>query len=171
MARAVAKEGTHADPDQSVIDASLDRAFSPLGKPSGDLAEMREALMDIMWNDVGILRTGEGLARGAAALDDLATQVARSGVADGDRRYNLTWMDRLNLENLVQVSRGICAAATARTDSRGAHFREDYPSTSDLDSSHYTVVRMKGGDIDISTAPVAFTRVKPGQTLLSEAAE
>lgn len=171
MARAVTKEGVHADPDRSVIDASLDRAFSPLGKPSGDLAEMREALMDIMWNDVGILRTGEGLARGAAALDDLATQVARSGVADGDRRYNLTWMDRLNLENLVQVSRGICAAATARTDSRGAHFREDYPSASDLDTSHYTVVRMKGGDIDISTAPVAFTRVKPGQTLLSEAAE
>jgi fumarate reductase flavoprotein subunit len=171
MARAVAKEGAHADPDQSVIAASLDRAFAPLGKPSGDLAEMREALMDIMWSDVGILRTGEGLARGAAALEDLAAQVARSGVADGDRRYNLTWMDRLNLENLVQVSRGICAAATARTDSRGAHFREDYPSASDLATSHYTVVRMEGEKIGISTAPVAFTRVKPGETLLSEAAE
>ena len=54
------------------------------------------------------------------------------GVADAEKRYNLTWMDRLNLENLVLVSRAICAAAQARTDSRGAHYREDFPQTSDL---------------------------------------
>ena len=63
------------------------------------------------------------------------------GVPDPEPRYNLTWMDRLNLENLVLVSRAICAAAQARTDSRGAHFREDFPQTSDLAASRYTVVR------------------------------
>ena len=66
------------------------------------------------------------------------------GVADPEKRYNLTWMDRLNLENLVLTSRAICAAAQARTDSRGAHYREDFPETSDLASSHYTVVRAAG---------------------------
>jgi len=64
--------------------------------------------------------------RGAVALDDLQAAVARCGVPDADRRYNLTWTDRLNLENLIQVSRTICAAAQARTDSRGAHFREEH---------------------------------------------
>lgn len=171
MARAIASDRHFTEPDTAVVQRSLDRAFSPLGKPSNQLADMREALMDIMWNDVGILRSAEGLARGANALDNLAKQVVLSGVADGDRRYNLTWMDRLNLENLVQVSRAICAAAAARVDSRGAHFREDYPSTSDLMTSRYTVVRMDGDRIDVDTAPVAFTRVKPGESLLREAAE
>jgi fumarate reductase flavoprotein subunit len=87
-------------------------------------------------------------------------------VPDGDRRYNLTWTDRLNLENLIQVSRTICAAAQARTDSRGAHFRKDHPTASDLASSRYTVVRMNENNIQVTTEPVHFTRIEPGQTLL-----
>ena len=93
-----------------------------------------------------------------------------SGAPDGDRRYNLTWMDRLNLESLVSVSRAICAAALARTDSRGAHFREDFPETSDLATSRYTVVRERSGALQVGTEPVVFTRVRPGQSLLDEAA-
>ncbi|RTL50713.1 MAG: FAD-binding protein [Bradyrhizobiaceae bacterium] len=170
MARAILNDKTFSEPDTAIMQRSLDRAFAPLGRPSGDLAGMRETLMDVMWNDVGILRSAEGLGRGADVLDGLARQVEQSGVADGDRRYNLTWMDRLNLENLVLVSRAICAAATARIDSRGAHFREDHPTASDLATSRYTVVRMEGDAIDIGTAPVAFTRVRPGETLLREAA-
>jgi len=101
----------------------------------------------------------------------LQAAVARCGVPDGDRRYNLTWTDRLNLENLIQVSRTICAAAQARTDSRGAHFREDHPTASDLASSRYTVVRMRDDDIEVTTEPVHFTRIEPGQTLLDEVPE
>jgi fumarate reductase flavoprotein subunit len=168
MARAVLREGSHADPDPAAIERSLDRALSPLGRPSGDLNEIREGLMETMWNDVGILRTGDGLDRGAAALDDLQAAVARCGAPDGDRRYNLTWTDRLNLENLIQVSRTICAAAQARTDSRGAHFREDHPTTSDIASSRYTVVRMHDNEFEVTTEPVHFTRIEPGQTLLDE---
>jgi fumarate reductase flavoprotein subunit len=168
MARAVQRDGSLADPDADAIDRATDRAFSPLGRPAGDLNEIREALLTTMWDDVGILRSGEGLARGAAALAGLQDAVARCGVPDSDRRYNLTWTDRLNLENLIQVSRTICAAAQARTDSRGAHFREDHPTASDLATSHYTVVRMRDNDIRIATEPVHFTRVQPGQTLLDE---
>jgi fumarate reductase flavoprotein subunit len=171
MARAVMREGNFADADPAAIESSLDRAFSPLGRPSGDLNEIREGLMETMWDEVGILRSGEGLARGAAALGDLQAAVARCGVPDGDRRYNLTWTDRLNLENLIQVSRTICAAAQARTDSRGAHFREDHPTTSDLASSRYTVVRMHDNEIEVTTEPVRFTRIEPGQTLLDEMPE
>ena len=168
MARAVLREGIHSDPDHSVIERALDRAVSPLGRPVGNLSEIRESLVETMWNDVGILRTGEGLARATAALDGLADAVSRCGVLDGDRRYNLTWTDRLNLENLIQVSRAICAAAIARVDSRGAHFREDHPTASDLATSRYTLVRLKNDRIDIGTEPVAFTRVVPGKTLIDD---
>ena len=149
---------------------SRERAFAPFGQRRGNLGAIREKLYDVMWNEVGILRTGATLARGAAALDALARDVADSGVADGDRRYNLTWMDRLNLENLILVSRAICAAASARTDSRGAHFREDFPTMSDLAASRYTLTRMAGDSPSVDTAPVDFTRVRPGESLIEKAA-
>jgi fumarate reductase flavoprotein subunit len=158
------------DPDPAVLERARARAFAPLGNSRGDLGAIREKLYDVMWNDVGILRTAATLARGAAALDALARDLAASGVADTDRRYNLTWMDRLNLENLILVSRAICAAATARTDSRGAHFREDFPTTSDLAASRYTLTRLAGDAPTVETAPVAFTRVRPGESLIEKAA-
>ena len=79
-------------------------------------------------------------------------------------------MDRLNLENLILVSRAICAAALARGDSRGAHFREDFPTTSDLAASRYTLTRLDGETLAVDTAPVAFTRVRPGESLIGKAA-
>ena len=164
------RAGALPDPDQSAIDAAYERAFAPLGrKPGakpGDLPEMRERLYNIMWNDVGILRDAAGLARGTAALDALAHDIAACGVADASRRYNLTWMDRLNLENLTLVSRAIAAAADFRRDSRGAHFREDFPHVSELAASAFTSVRLVGDRPQVTSAKVAFTRVRPGESLL-----
>jgi fumarate reductase flavoprotein subunit len=160
------RTGAFPEPDQAAIDAAYERAFAPLGRKPGDLPAIRERLYNVMWNDVGILRDARGLARGKTALDALARDIAACGVADTSRRYNLTWMDRLNLENLTLVSRAICAAADFRRDSRGAHFREDHPQMSDLAASAYTAVRLIDGQPIVSTEQVAFTRVQPGQTLL-----
>jgi fumarate reductase flavoprotein subunit len=170
MAAKTDRAAALADPDPAALERARERAFAPLGKPRGDLGAVRDKLYDIMWNEVGILRTAATLARGEAALDALAREVADSGVADTDRRYNLTWMDRLNLENLILVSRAICAAATARTDSRGAHFREDFPTMSDLTASRYTLTRLAGDAPTVETAPVAFPRVRPGESLIGKAA-
>ena len=67
-----------------------------------------------------------------------------TGLADGDRTFNLTWHDWLNLESLIDVSRVIARAALAREDSRGAHFREDFPGTGDLDATRYVRVARDG---------------------------
>ncbi|HET7402124.1 MAG TPA: hypothetical protein VFJ62_10095, partial [Usitatibacter sp.] len=82
-------------------------------------------------------------------------------------RYNLTWHDWLNLESLITVSRAICEAADARTDSRGAHYREDHPRTGDLETSAFSRVRLAGERFEVSWKPVEFTRVRPGQSLLA----
>ncbi|MEJ2432000.1 MAG: FAD-binding protein, partial [Pseudolabrys sp.] len=160
------------DPDKHAIEAARERAFAPFGPKPGNLPEMRERLYDIMWNDVGILRTADSLARGAAALEGLARDIADCGVPDDSRRYNLTWMDRLNLENLALVSRAICAAADFRKDSRGAHFREDYPRPGDLAASAYTTARLTDGGPQVTSENVVFSRVRPGESLLDpQAAE
>jgi fumarate reductase flavoprotein subunit len=154
-----------ADPDPHAIDEAHERAFGVLAKPKGDLESIRRRLLDIMWDDVGIVRSTQGLARGRAVLDDLSREIASCGVSGADRRYNLTWMDRLNLENLVLVSQAIAAAAEARRDSRGAHFRLDHPHSSALEDSTFTVVRSSAGALTVSMQPVVFSRVRPGQTL------
>ena len=170
MGKRIASKSALPEPDPAAIEAARERAFAPLGKKPGDLSAVCEHLYNVMWNDVGILRTGETLTRGKAALDSLAKEIDACGVADTSRRYNLTWMDRLNLENLALVSRAICAAADHRKDSRGAHFREDFPQASDLNTSHYTKARLDGDTIRVTDAPVDFTRIRPGESLLDQVA-
>jgi fumarate reductase flavoprotein subunit len=169
MGERTVRTGALPEPDQSAIEIAYARAFAPLGRRAGDLNAVREELYSIMWNDVGILRTGEGLARGTASLNALAAEIENCGVPDGNRHYNMTWMDRLNLENLILVSRAIAAAANFRRDSSGAHFREDYPQSAAAENAHFTSVLLSGGRLTVSAKPVEFTVVQPGQTILREA--
>jgi len=170
MAGWIAREGVMREADEAAITGSIAAHEAPFGKPAGDINAVREALYDLMWDDVGISRTADSLRRGLVRLTELRTQLNAIGVADGDRAYNLTWHDWLNLSNLIRVSQVITTAALAREDSRGAHFRADFPATGDLPSSTYTVVRMEGDDIALTREPVHFTRVRPGESLLKAAA-
>jgi fumarate reductase flavoprotein subunit len=140
-----------------------------VGLPAGDIESIREALYQVMWDDVGILRDASGLARARGKLLELRHTLDRSGVSGADLRYNLTWHDWLNLESLITVSLAICCAAEARTDSRGAHYREDFPEAGDLMTSSFSCVTLRPGDgeFDVAWKPVRFTRVQPGQSLLA----
>ena len=169
MAEWVRREGALRSPDEAAIAAAVARAEAPFVQPAGDLEAVREALYDCMWAEVGILRTAESLQRGLQRLAELDEQLSRTGVADIDRAFHMGWHDWLNLKNLIAVSRVIALSALAREDSRGAHFREDFPETGDLDGSHYIVVRQQGAALDLAREPVRFTRVAPGQSLLAAA--
>ncbi|HSD43392.1 MAG TPA: FAD-binding protein [Burkholderiales bacterium] len=158
----------HAEPDRDAIERARRRTLHPFGQPAGDLPAIREALYEVMWNDVGILRDAAGLARATAELERLHDRLARTGLADSDRTFNLTWHDWLNLDSLLGVSKVIARAATAREDSRGAHHREDFPAVRDLERSAFTRVRMRGRDLALEFVPVEFTRVRPGETLLKD---
>ena len=166
MARAVHREVTWADPDEAVIEAGLARTERPFSLPAGDIGEVRERLWRTMWEDVGVLRTREGIERGLARVESYAEELLATGLADGDRAFNLTWHDWLNLASLIEVSRVIAYAALAREDSRGAHFREDFPETGNLDATRYVRVVRQGEDLHLDTAPVEFSIVRPGESLI-----
>jgi fumarate reductase flavoprotein subunit len=155
------------EPDARAIDAAIARAERPFALPRGDLESVRERLYTTMWEQVGILRDARGLARAEADLDALDAELERTGLGTAERSFNLTWHDWLNLKSLVAVSRAITRAAAARQESRGAHYREDFPITGPLEASAYTSIR---GDGALTMKPVAFTRVRPGHTLLKHAA-
>jgi fumarate reductase flavoprotein subunit len=120
-----------------------------------------------MWERVGIIRDGAGLTRALGELDAIDAGLERTGIGTASRAFNLSWHDWLNLRNLTAVGRAIAQAALAREDSRGAHYRDDFPQTGALEGSAYTSIAADGG---VAMKPVAFTRVRPGQTLLKHAA-
>jgi fumarate reductase flavoprotein subunit len=168
MAAWVQQHGALRPADEAALEAAAVTHLLPFAQPAGSVESLREALFECMWNDVGILRTAQGLQRALHTLDELDAQLARTGVADDDRAFNLSWHDWLNLKNLIAVSRVIATSALAREDSRGAHFREDHPETGSLPDSTYIVVTQQGGQLHMRREPVHFTRVKPGQTILVE---
>ena len=154
---------SHREPDRAAIDGAVEaceRPFRP-GK-SANLEPVREKLYEVMWDKVGIVRDGAGLKAAQAELEALEAELDAYCVPNADRAFNMTWHDWLNLKSLVAVSRAIALAAAARCDSRGAHFRADFPECGSLEASAFTSITHGM----VSMKPVAFTRVAPGQTLL-----
>jgi fumarate reductase flavoprotein subunit len=166
MAGWVPQHGEWRTPDGAAIARSIESHEIPLRNKPANIEPIREELYGCMWDDAGILRDAHGLKRAQSRLHELQVELARSGVPGDDRGFNVSWHDWLNLRSLVEVSQAITAAALAREDSRGAHFREDFPQAGELDASRYTVVRRQGDALSITTEPVRFTRVQPGQSLL-----
>src|SRR5687768_13559608 len=159
MAPWVRREGMLHEPDEQAIERAVAQARAPLGRPVGDIAALRERLYDIMWDDAGIVRDADSLRRAGDAPDELEARLDASGVDASNLAFNLTWHDWLNLKNLLLVSKSICAAAVAREDSRGAHYRADFPEVRDLARSRYTSVTWTAGAFSVAMHPVQFTRV------------
>jgi len=170
MAAWVRRHGKLHAPDEAAIAAAVDAALLPFRRPAGAIEPIREALYGCMWDDVGILRHRDGLLRARDRLAGLAQALLATGVADADRAFHMTWHDWLNLRSLIAVSQVIVEAALSREDSRGAHFREDFPAAGDLPASTFTVARQRNGALELSRVPVRFTRVAPGQTILADTA-
>jgi len=172
MARALRQRAAWREPDADALAARLEDALLPLaaGRDHAvDLEGIRERLYTTMWDDAGIVRDAEGLHRADAVLRELRDELARYRLPERARglSFNLTWHDWLNLANLVAVSQAIVRAAHARDNSRGAHVRADFPQPGDLAASTYTRVRDGGnGALTVEAVPVAFTRVRPGESLV-----
>jgi fumarate reductase flavoprotein subunit len=160
-----AAAGEAPPPDAAAVAAEIVRCEAPLSRTGGDLPALRDSLLALMWDDVGIVRSRRSLLRAIDALARMQDELDRTGVAGGTREFNLGWHDWLDLDSLLTVSRAIAHAALAREDSRGAHYREDFPETGDLERSAYTRTWFANGGFSVEFAPVAFTRVRPGQSL------
>ncbi|MCA3366009.1 MAG: FAD-binding protein [Roseomonas sp.] len=171
MAAWVPREGALVAPDATALDAAIAALEAPFARPARNLSPLRDALQEMMWDKAGILRDAAGLAEATSALDALEAELDASGVAGANCAFNLTWHDWLNLKSLLLVSRAIVVASQAREESRGAHWREDFPETRDDRAGlAATSVRLDDGCVVLEWQKVAFTRLNPGESLLTPVA-
>jgi fumarate reductase flavoprotein subunit len=168
IAKWVPKKGVFREPDLDAAKAAISAALYPFQIEGGHMPDIRKKLYEVMWEDAGILRDAESLARARVAVDELHSELMRTGVADESRAYNLSWHDWLNLESQIIISKAVIEAAVVRKDSRGAHFREDFPEIHDLENSRFTKAFLDNGKITITSELVEFTRVRPGETLIND---
>jgi len=168
MAQQAAQQQHWAEVDADVIDAAIASSLAPFQQPQGDINGIRDRLLDVMWDGVGVLRDADGLKQAQRELLELKTELRGSGLADPNRVFNLSWHDWLNLDSLIEVSEVIAAAALSRENSRGAHFREDFPEVGSLEDSYFIVAKRDGDELGVERRPVNFSIVKPGESLLKD---
>jgi succinate dehydrogenase / fumarate reductase flavoprotein subunit len=142
--------------DEDQVEAAARRALAPFERRSeGDnpyriQSDLQRTLQDL----VGIVRTGAEMER---ALEELARLRARSErvAVTSNREYNPAWHTALDLANLLLVSEAVTRSALERRESRGAHFREDYPGKEDA-WARVNVVLHRGpsGEMSVRREPV-----------------
>lgn len=121
---------------------------------------LRQRLNDLMWNKGGLVRDEAGLIEAASSLAGMKAELETVGVPGG-RAYNPGWHEALNLENLLTVGRLVIASALHRTESRGSHFRSDYPERDDHRWLRRVVTQMQDDEVSVKTEPVTLTRLHP----------
>ena len=166
MAGQASGEKHWIDPDPAVIEAAIEQSMKPFQQPPGDINILRDRLLDLMWDDVGVLRDAAGLARAQAELASLNSELMTTGLGDDNRVFNLSWHDWLNLQSLIEVSQVVAAAALSRENSRGAHYREDFADIGSLEDSYFTIAFGDRDKVKVERQAVDFSIVKPGESLI-----
>lgn len=149
--------------DEAVAQAE-ERVEAPLHRAGGITAyELRGELQGIADAKVGVLRTGAALQEAVEQLESLAVDaLPRVYSRARSRHFNREWVECLQAENMLTTLRTIARSALLREESRGAHYRRDFPQTDDARWLCNTVVRLNGEQLDISTGPIRVKSTQPG---------
>lgn len=127
--------------DESQVKSAAAAALAPFDRAAGENPfGVQHELQEMMQDKVGIVRTESEMASALDGISSLWRRASAVGAA-GNREYNPGWHTALDLGNLLTVSEAVARCALDRRESRGGHFREDYPDKSKEFGGHNTVVR------------------------------
>jgi len=151
-----ASENAAGGIDPARVAEAAQRALEPFGRGSGENPfQVQQELQTTMQDLVGIVRTEAELLRALENLRQLRRRAACVAVS-GSREYNPGWHTALDLPNLLIVSEAIARSAILRTESRGAHFRDDRTGQDpDLGKVNFLVRKGPDGEMQVAPRPIA----------------
>jgi succinate dehydrogenase / fumarate reductase flavoprotein subunit len=150
------QQGGGTEPDKAQVEHHIQAALAPFSREgSGENPyNIQHELQDMMQALVGIVRLEDEMLRALENLQKLKAR-ARNAAAYGHREFNPGWHTCIDLQNLLTVAEATTRAAIERKESRGAQFRDDYPTKSDEFSKFNHVQRLgQSGDMVLTRQPV-----------------
>ncbi len=150
-------------PDNAA-EASLAR-LNRWDRPGSErVAAIADDLRRMMQTHAGVFRTDAVLRAGLEKLDALEDRLAHAGLRDASRVFNTARIEALELENLIGVARATLVSAIHRTESRGAHTREDFPARDDAHWLKHTLYSRAGDQVDakpVRLKPLTVETIQP----------
>ncbi|MDO5634041.1 MAG: succinate dehydrogenase flavoprotein subunit [Micrococcus sp.] len=151
---------------ESFIEGQIENLRSATGNEK--VAELRSRLQEVMDADMQVFRDEESIRRALAEIESLRQRYRQVSVQDKGKRFNLDLLEGLELGYLLDIAEAMTLAALGRKESRGGHYREDYPDRDDENFMAHTMIyrdedaEMEGvKGIRFETKPVVMTRYEP----------
>ncbi|WP_237057591.1 succinate dehydrogenase flavoprotein subunit [Microbulbifer sediminum] len=160
------REGIEArEASDSDIEAAMSRLNRLEGSNDGEKAsDLRNELQGVMQNHFGVFRRGDYMAEGVEKLKDLRSRIENVRLDDKSRAFNTARVEALELQNLLEVAEATAIPAEVRTESRGAHAREDFQERDDenwLCHSMFFPAEKRVGKRAVNFAPNTMEAFEP----------
>jgi succinate dehydrogenase / fumarate reductase flavoprotein subunit len=149
-----AKRVSNAGVSDAQIAEAERELLAPFSNPSAESPyAVHRDLQKIMQSLVGIFRTEEDLKKAFAELEELKARAAKASV-EGSRLFNPGWHLARELKSMLTVSEAVALSALARTESRGAHSRIDYPNYDPVWEKKHNIIVREGAEMKRRESPV-----------------
>jgi succinate dehydrogenase / fumarate reductase flavoprotein subunit len=137
----------------------FERLFASQGQER--LSDIAREMKRVMFDHVGIFRTGAGMQQALEKVRELKERFKNVRVEDHGKVFNTNLLNTWEFGNLLDLAEIVSVCAINRTESRGAHARDDYPKRDDVNWLKHTLTWVKEGEIKISYKPVVLTKYQP----------
>ncbi len=150
-----AKENAGSTIPDEAVEGAINDVLAPFdGSRTENPYEVQHDLQDMMQANVGIVRNEADMAKAIDGIAQLRGRAAKA-MATGNREYNPSWHTVMDLNNLLCVSEAVARCGIDRRESRGAHFREDYPAKDEAHAGHNTIVsKAEDGSMALRREPI-----------------
>lgn len=131
------------------------------GDGSENVAVIRQEMQEVMFEHVGVFRTDEGMRKAIEKVRELKERFKHVRVGDQGQIFNTDILEAWELGSLLDIAEVTAVSAVERTESRGAHAREDYPDRDDKNWLKHTLAFLEASKVSLRYKPVTLTRFEP----------
>jgi succinate dehydrogenase/fumarate reductase flavoprotein subunit len=148
--------------DGKEVERLRKRVSLPIERDQGTSPiELKRQIQSLAWEKVGVIKAGTELEEAVGEIKKLRKAITQISVTNKDCVFNREWMQALEVENMLLLLEMHAQAGLMRTESRGSHYRKDYPNTDNRNWLANIIIRQVGGEMSLITRPVVVTKLKP----------